>query len=129
MLAASRYRKGELAEIVVEQLGSQEKGRVLLVESNPCDLTLARITMVKQGFAAIDSALNLRQAYEYSRCHDYQIVLIDHFLPDGDGFELLEWLDSKSVVIMLSGNSARDHSDTATAVYPMMSSSGELMVV
>ncbi len=129
MLAASRCRKGELVEIVVEQLGSAEKGRVLVVEANPCDLTHARIAMVGQGFAAIDAALTIKQAYEFTRKNQYQIVLVDYFLPDGDGFELLEWLDNKSEVIMLSGNTSRDRSHAAKAAYPLLPPAGKSMVV
>lgn len=129
MLAASRNRKGELVSIVSEQLGASEKGRVLVVEANPCDLTHARIAMVGQGFTCIDTALSLRQAYDCTKHTEYQFVLIDSLLPDGDGFELLEWLDDKCEVIMLSGHSAQDRNVGTVAVYQMTSQGGKLMAV
>lgn len=129
MIAASRQRKGELVEIIFEQLGNSAKGRVLVVESNPCDLTHARIAMVGQGFSDVDAALNLEQAYELTRRNEYQVVLVDYCLPDGDGFELLEWLDNKSEVIMLSSSSVQNRSQRTNAIIPATLSASESMVM
>lgn len=109
MLAASRKRKGELSQILSEQLGSTSPQRALVVEANPCDLTHARIALLEQGFSAMDTALSLRQAFELTKIHTYQFVLVDYFLPDGDGMELLEWMDDQSDVIMLAGHTATGH--------------------
>lgn len=109
MLAASRKRKGELTEILSEQLGSSAPLRALVVEANPCDLTHARIALLENGFSAMDTALSLRQAFELAKKHVYQVVLVDYFLPDGDGLEFLEWMDDESAVIMLAGHTATEH--------------------
>jgi CheY-like chemotaxis protein len=104
MLAASRRRKGELAEIISEQLNQSQPERALVVEANPWDLTIVRGALLEAGYSTIDCALSMRQAFEQSKLHKYQVVLIDYLLPDGDGLEFLEWMDDKSEVIMLTGS-------------------------
>ncbi len=104
MLAASRTRKGELSEIISEQLSVAQAQRVLVVEANPWDQTVVRSTLLDAGYSQIDCALTIRQAFEQVKHHTYQLVLIDYFLPDGDGFEFLEWMDDKSEVVMLTGS-------------------------
>ena len=116
MLAASRFRKGPLAEIMTEQLGSAAPQRALIVESNPCDLTHARIALGELGFTKIDVALSLKHAYEQVKKNTYQFILTDYFLPDGDGFEFLEWMDHQSEVIMLAGHVASEHRVKGTTV-------------
>ncbi|MGB5107503.1 MAG: response regulator [Candidatus Zixiibacteriota bacterium] len=117
MIAASRNRKGTLVEIMTEQLGSAEPQNALIVEANPCDLTQARIALGELGFRNIDAAISLSRAYEQVRNNTYQFILTDYTLPDGDGFEFLEWMDDQSQVIMLAGNVASDRKVNGATVH------------
>jgi CheY-like chemotaxis protein len=129
MLAASRKRKGELTEILSEQLGSATPLRALVVEANPCDLTHARIALLEQGFTVMDTALSLRQAFELAKSHVYQVILVDYFLPDGDGMELLEWMDDESDVIMLAGHTVTGHKYESGITRRNMAVTGEALAM
>lgn len=116
MLAASRNRKGNLNEIISEELGEQQRTRALVVEANPCDLTNARITLRDQGYFFLDTALSLKQAFELIKTHTYQMILIDYNLPDGDGIELMNWMDDECCVLMLSGHVMQNRLSTRAAI-------------
>ncbi len=103
MLAASRHRKAEISEILGDLPTGSNCDRALVVEANPRDLIDARIALMEAGYTKIDVAISLRLAFELIKDNRYAVSLVDYILPDGDGLELLEWLDDQSEVIMIAG--------------------------
>lgn len=61
--------------------------RVLLVEDEAGLVSALRVALQREGYA-IDTALRADEAREKLAVTEYDIVLLDVNLPDGDGFEL-----------------------------------------
>lgn len=61
--------------------------RVLLVEDEAGLVSALRVALQREGYA-VDAATRLSEAREKTAVTDYDIVLLDVNLPDGDGFEL-----------------------------------------
>lgn len=61
--------------------------RVLLVEDEAGLVSALRVALQRDGYA-VDTALRLADAREKLAGTEYDIVLLDVNLPDGDGFEL-----------------------------------------
>ncbi len=104
MLAASRHRKAQISEVLGDLQPGSNTDRALVVEANPRDLIDARIALLEAGYTLIDVAISLRLAYELVKENRYAVTLVDYVLPDGDGLELMEWLDDRSEVIMIAGH-------------------------
>ncbi len=117
MLAASRHRKAKIAEVLGDLPSGSNSGRALVVEANPRDLVDARVALMEAGYARIDVAISLRLAFELVKENRYAVSLIDYILPDGDGLELMEWLDDQSEVIMITGKAG--HSRTKVTRVPV----------
>jgi PAS domain S-box-containing protein len=79
---------GELADVL---RGPADRARILVVED---DVELARIIgdVFSSGSFAVQLAHSLPQAQE--GCHSFQphLLVLDIGLPDGDGFNLVDWL-------------------------------------
>lgn len=57
---------------------------------------------------SIDSALTISEAFEKISQNKYEIILCDIMMPDGDGFQILEQIQTKynnTLVIMMTGYS------------------------
>ena len=61
---------------------------ILLVDDEPELLTLVGKLLKKEGYQHIHMAAGCAEAMWYTQENDYQLVLLDIMLPDGDGFRL-----------------------------------------
>ncbi|MGA8008721.1 MAG: sigma-54 dependent transcriptional regulator [Thiomonas sp.] len=83
--------------------------RILIVDDEPDLRELYTLSMVREGWQ-IDVAENLAQARDHLSRRHYALMLTDMRLPDGEGLELLRWLETqsdrheKSIVITAYGS-------------------------
>ena len=83
--------------------------RILIVDDEPDLRELYTLSMVREGWQ-IDVAENLAQARDHLSRQRYALMLTDMRLPDGEGLELLRWLEAqsdrheKSIVITAYGS-------------------------
>jgi DNA-binding response OmpR family regulator len=79
---------GELAGVLHEP---GEKARILVVED---DVDLARLIgdIFAPGFFAVELAHSLHQAQDVCLSFQPHLLVLDIGLPDGDGFNLVDWL-------------------------------------
>jgi two-component system response regulator PilR (NtrC family) len=68
--------------------------RVLIVDDEPDLLELVELTLGRMGLAA-SKAATLRDAQCLVLAESFDLVLCDMRLPDGDGLDLLEWLQQR----------------------------------
>lgn len=66
--------------------------RILLVDDEPELLEMVGSLLIKEGYRQVDRAVDCNEAVRLTRENEYQLVLLDVMLPDGDGFALLEQL-------------------------------------
>ncbi len=106
MFAASRQRKGSLVDILADR-SLPNHSRTLIVEPDPIGQTEAQLALYASGGGTADIALNLSSAFEMLKHRRYAMLLVDYRLPDGDGLELLDWVDDETDVIMLAAPAVR----------------------
>ncbi|UCG62392.1 MAG: response regulator [Candidatus Zixiibacteriota bacterium] len=75
---------------------------VLMVEDNPDHADLAMRALEDYGFRKIDVASTMAEAFAMMRSHGYQVLLVDYCLPDGYGIDLLDWVDDRCTVVMMT---------------------------
>jgi two-component system response regulator PilR (NtrC family) len=68
--------------------------RVLIVDDEPDLVELAALTLSRMGLAT-GMAGTLREAQRLLQAEAFDLVLCDMRLPDGNGLELLEWLQAR----------------------------------
>ncbi|MCH1925069.1 response regulator transcription factor [Shewanella sp. C32] len=71
--------------------------RILLVEDEPDIAETTGEYLKKQGFI-VDVADSLRFAREAIRSCQYEVVILDRMLPDGDGVELIRFCQQQGLV-------------------------------
>ncbi len=81
---------------------------VLVVDDEPDLRTLYEITLQRCGYA-VDSAPDLEQARALLQRKRFAVLVTDMRLPDGQGLELVEWLqqqqrDERSIVVTAYGS-------------------------
>lgn len=64
--------------------------RILLVDDEAALLDMVGSLLKKEGYRFVDMAADCSGAVQLTRDHEYQLVLLDVMLPDGDGFTLFE---------------------------------------
>jgi two-component system response regulator PilR (NtrC family) len=70
------------------------EARVLIVDDEPDLVELVTLTLNRMGLASV-SAGTLRDAQRLALNESFDLALCDMRLPDGDGLELLEWLQTR----------------------------------
>ena len=75
---------------------------VLMVEDNPDHAQLAQVALEKYGFSYIEVAGNMAEAFTMMLARQYEVLLVDHCLPDGYGIDLLDWVDDSCTVVMMT---------------------------
>ena len=67
--------------------------KTLIVDDEPDIRELLELTLSRMDIDT-ESAANLEQAYELLNTGDYDLCLTDMRLPDGNGIELVEWIQA-----------------------------------
>jgi len=70
--------------------GSSRKLQMLVVEDDPEIASSLQRLLVKKFRAAVDLASDINAAREVLHSKDFDLILLDYQLPDGNGLELLE---------------------------------------
>ena len=82
--------------------------RLLLVEDEPMTVKMLAKGLREQGYA-VDVALSRRAAVELTADHEYDLIVLDLGLPDGDGLALCRYLrqaGSAAPIIILTARDA-----------------------
>ena len=99
--------------------GDMKRPRMLHVEDD-ADFTQVVVTLTR-GLVDVDVAHSLAEARQQLGLHQYQVVILDIGLPDGNGWELLAQLNAQRpapAVIVLSGGEVSP--EQAAAVHRTM---------
>ena len=86
--------------------GSDDMKQILIVEDDSFLNKMLAYNLTADGYRVV-SALNIRMAAEVLRQHEFDLVLLDVNLPDGNGFELCKLIKPKhpdTIVIFLTAN-------------------------
>lgn len=80
------------------------RANILVVDDDPDIQKVVKKYLDEDGYA-VTSALTAREAHEEMERHNYDIVLLDMILPDGDGLGLITEFRrrSKTPIIVVSG--------------------------
>tara|TARA_R110002020_G_C16236421_1_gene768796 strand:+ start:184 stop:867 length:684 start_codon:yes stop_codon:yes gene_type:complete len=84
--------------------------KILLVEDNPELTENIKNYLLNQGIVC-ESAINLFEAQDKILCYNYDCVLLDLMLPDGNGLVLLQFIKSKKIdvsVLIISAKGSLD---------------------
>lgn len=85
--------------------------KILLIEDDPNLLELTREALERERYV-VESAQTYRQALEKIAAYDYECILLDIMLPDGDGLNLLSELKrmrkQESVIVISARGSVDD---------------------
>lgn len=104
---SDKQRHKTLREGQVSQYGIKA-GRVLLVDDEPDILELLEMALLKMGLS-VDKAANLQTALAKLAAHQYDLCLTDMRMPDGNGLELVQYINQRNLdvpvaVITAHGN-------------------------
>ena len=86
--------------------------RILVIEDDPVMLDI--IKQIISGVNAIASGVSsVEKGLHMSRCHEYDLIVLDRYMPDGDGHDVLRALKSNvatkdTPVLMLTGETKSD---------------------
>ncbi len=69
------------------------KSNVLIIDDEPDICELLTLTLSRMGHSC-DTAANFKQGIEYIKQNNYSLVLTDMRLPDGDGIEIVRFIQS-----------------------------------
>jgi two-component system, cell cycle response regulator len=82
--------------------GQEKEVSILIVEDNPDHATLAQAAFENHDDWKIEVANSLEKAFSVICKKRFDIILLDYILPDGSGFDLLEWLKKDCGVVMMT---------------------------
>ena len=91
---------------------SISKPRALVVDDEPDICELLAITLERMEIEA-DTCGDVGTAKNRMLSHDYQLCLTDMRLPDGDGLELVEWMQTKGLRTPVAVITAHGNVETA----------------
>ncbi len=87
-------------------------GHALIVDDEPDILELLEITLERMEVSA-SRATNLKQAYELAENHDFGLCLTDMRLPDGNGIELVRFMQQHHPNVPVAMITAHGNMDSA----------------
>jgi response regulator of citrate/malate metabolism len=101
-------------------MSRSEPLRCLIVDDSPAFLETAIRMLKYDGFADIRTASTIAEALQCMEEYRPDVTLVDVYLGDESGFELVEQLDrggwcSRSAVILTSTHDAQDFADLVAA--------------
>lgn len=88
------------------------KPHALVVDDEPDICELLAITLERMGIQA-DTCGDVTCAKDRLSGHNYQLCLTDMELPDGDGLELVEWMQNQGLTIPVAIITAHGNIETA----------------
>jgi two-component system response regulator PilR (NtrC family) len=88
------------------------KPLALVVDDEPDICELLAITLDRMGIQA-DTCGDVMCAKDRLSSHEYQLCLTDMRLPDGDGLELVEWMQTQGLTIPVAVITAHGNVETA----------------
>ncbi len=75
----------------VPSRGADRSARVLIVDDEPDLIELVSMTLSRMNLTAVGAA-DIAQARQYLSSKQFDLCLTDMKLPDGDGLDLVEWI-------------------------------------
>jgi two-component system, NtrC family, response regulator PilR len=88
--------------------------RALIIDDEPDIRELLEITLSRMGID-VDTAGNVKQAMKQLENSEYQVCLTDLRLPDGDGIEVVKWIQKNIPTLPVAVFTAHGNMDTAIA--------------
>lgn len=93
---------------------STPKNQALIIDDEPDIRELLDITLSRMGINT-DCAANVKEGMEYLANNSYSFCLTDLRLPDGDGIELVKWVQKNHPQLPVAVFTAHGNMDTAIA--------------
>jgi len=104
------YKKGLKKRKKYKEKFTAPKAQILVVDDNPMNLMVFK-NLLKQTEMKIDTAINGDKGLSLTQDNKYDIIFLDHMMPDKDGIEILQELraqneniNSRAIVICLTAN-------------------------
>lgn len=91
---------------------SNSKPRALVVDDEPDICELVAITLERMDIAA-DTCGDVAAAKDHLARHEYQLCLTDMRLPDGDGLDLVDWMQTQGLRTPVAVITAHGNVETA----------------
>ncbi len=88
--------------------------RVLVVDDEADIRELLDMTLARMGLEC-DCAANVAEAMAYLRSHEYRLCLTDMRMPDGDGIELVRYIEAKCPTLPVAVITAHGSTENAVA--------------
>ena len=91
--------------------GREKLIRLLIVDDHECICESLRIIFENTDIKVIAEASNGRSALLVLQEHDLDVALVDHSMPDGDGFEVLWQMacSAPQVAVVIYSSNDREH--------------------
>jgi two-component system response regulator PilR (NtrC family) len=93
-------------------IGVADKPTVLIVDDEPDLVELVALTLARMNLAT-DSAGDLAGARRALGARRYDLCLTDMRLPDGDGLDLVEWMQAQQLAVPVAVITAHGNVETA----------------
>ncbi|MBR6228302.1 MAG: DegV family EDD domain-containing protein, partial [Eubacterium sp.] len=118
----------EIGEISIQNYGKAKRSNyessfiatdaaILIVDDNEMNLRVEEKLLATTQLR-IDTAMSGREALEYTLAYSYDVILMDHLMPEMDGIECLEairkqtgGLNNSTPVIVLTANAGSDNKE------------------
>lgn len=84
-----KYKEKLHHEVCYHESFRAEDARILVVDDNEVNLKIV-VGLAKNTKLQIDTALSAAEGLKLIRQHSYQLLLIDHMMPEMDGIEMLQ---------------------------------------
>lgn len=84
-----KYKEKLHHEVRYHESFHAEDARILIVDDNEVNLKIV-VGLAKNTKLQIDTALSAAEGLKLIRQHSYQLLLIDHMMPEMDGIEMLQ---------------------------------------
>lgn len=84
-----KYKEKLHHEVRYHESFHAEDARILVVDDNEVNLKIV-VGLAKNTKLQIDTALSAAEGLKLIRQHSYQLLLIDHMMPEMDGIEMLQ---------------------------------------
>jgi two-component system NtrC family sensor kinase len=83
----------------------QNSGRALVIDDDPILREFCAATLRRAGFA-VEALASTHEALDLLRARSFDLIILDLYLPDGDGLDLLEQMRERRIaapILLISG--------------------------